>query len=210
MASIAQDEMGHARSLYACIWPDWAEREADVVRRPASEWRSCQLVELAAPSWEWALIRHWVYDALEPLRWLSIESSFGSEIEGFGALLAKAAQEERFHRHHAEQLVVKLGLANPEAKARLQHGVDSVVPLIATLVEPEQLEAAMGLLQGVAGKANLLLPSALRDSDSDSALAPPVSAAGTGSAGRVLRHADFAEVHAALLAVVSVDPIATW
>ncbi len=225
MASIAQDEMGHARSLYACIWPDWADREADVVRRPASEWRSCQLVELAAPTWEWALIRHWIYDTLEPLRWLSIESSFGSEIEGFGALLAKAAQEERFHRQHAEQLVVKLGLANPEANARLQRGVDSVMPLIATLVEPDQLESAWELLRVVAEKANLLLPSALRstdtDSDSDSgsalasgsadsALASAVFMPGSGSAGRVIRHADFAEVHAALLAVVSVDPIATW
>jgi ring-1,2-phenylacetyl-CoA epoxidase subunit PaaC len=203
MASIAQDEMGHARALYACIWPDWVEREADVVRRRESEWRSGQLVELAAPSWEWALIRHWVYDTLEPLRWSSIEASFGREIKGFAALAAKVAHEERFHRHHAEQLVIKLGLANAEANARLQRCVDVVVPLAATLVEPDQMETAWGLLGPVAAKAQLQLPVV-------STVAGAASSSSVGLANRLVRHADFSEVRTALLAVVSVDPSATW
>lgn len=197
LASIAQDELGHARALYACLWPDWVDREADVVRRPASEWRSCELVERVPPSWEWALIRHWVYDALEPMRWLVIESLFGEELIGFAALAAKVAQEERFHRHHGEQLVIKLGSANFEANARLQDAVNSVVPLVATLVQPEDIEIAWELLRVVADKAALQLPSIARGR-------PPESA------GRLIRHADFADVHAALLAVVAVDPTATW
>ncbi len=201
MASIAQDEMGHARALYVCIWPDWVDREADVVRRPASEWRSSELVERVSPSWEWALIRHWIYDTLEPMRWAAIESSFGQQITGFSALKAKVDQEERFHRHHAEQLVIKLGLANPEANARLQTAVDSVVPLIHTLVEPNQVGEAWALLRVVAAKGALQLPPEL-----PSETLP----ASKDLAGRLLRHADFADVHAALLAVVAVDPIATW
>ena len=197
MASIAQDEMGHARALYACLWPDWADREADVVRRPASEWRSCQLVELAAPSWEWALIRHWAYDTIEPLRWEAIEASVGRELEGFSALVAKVAQEERFHRHHAEQLVVKLGLANADANARLQNVVDSVVPLVATMVDPAQLETVRDALGVVARKAALQLP-------------PLPLRTSTDLASRLTRHADFADIGASLLAVVAVDPVATW
>jgi phenylacetate-CoA oxygenase PaaI subunit len=197
MASIAQDEMGHARALYACIWPDWADREADVVRRPATEWRSCQLVELMAPSWEWALIRHWVYDTLEPMRWHVIESSYGTEIAGFAALAAKVGQEERFHRHHAEQLVIKLGLANVGANARLQHCVDSVVPLVGTLVDLPQVGEAWELLRVVADRAGLQLP------------ATEVVVA-TREVGRGVRHHDFAEVHASLWAVIRVDPVASW
>jgi ring-1,2-phenylacetyl-CoA epoxidase subunit PaaC len=201
MASISQDEMGHARALYACLWPDWVDREADVVRRPASEWRSCELVERVAHSWEWALIRHWVYDTLEPMRWAAIEASFGPQIAGFSTLAAKVAQEERFHRHHAEQLVIKLGLANPEANARLQNAVDSMLPLVTTLVEPNQIGEAWSLLRLVAAKAALELPP-----EPPSKTVP----ASKDLSGRLLRHADFAEVHRALLAVVAVDPTATW
>ena len=197
MASIAQDEMGHARALYGCLWPDWADREADVVRRPATEWRSCQLVELAAPSWEWALIRHWIYDTLEPLRWSRLESSFGQEIDGFPALAAKVAQEERFHRHHAEQLIAKLGLANTDANARLQRCIDALVPLVGTLVAVDQIEEAWQLLHVGARRAGVSLPAV------EALMVPSVK-------DRTIRQADFAEVHTALLAVVRVDPSATW
>jgi ring-1,2-phenylacetyl-CoA epoxidase subunit PaaC len=213
MASISQDEMGHARALYACIWPDWVDREADVLRRPQSEWRSCELVERVAPSWEWALIRHWVYDTIEPLRWREIEANFGSEIIGFSALTAKVAQEERFHRHHAEQLVSKLGLANPEANRRLQDCVDVVVPLLTTMVAADQLSEAWEALRVGADRAGLQLPSvnapvllggdARAESNAHGKTASP-------GAGRRVRHDDFAEVHASLLAVIRVDPIATW
>jgi ring-1,2-phenylacetyl-CoA epoxidase subunit PaaC len=199
MASIAQDEMGHARALYACLWPDWVDREADVVRRPVDAWRSCQLVELAAPSWEWALIRHWVYDTLEPLRWRALESSSGAEIPGFSALAVKVAQEERFHRHHADQLVTKLALANPAANARLQLAVDAVVPLIGTLLEADQLGEGWELLRLASVGANLVLPAI---EPVGSVVAPLVS--------RTVRHPDFGAVHASLMAVILVDPIATW
>lgn len=199
MASIAQDELGHARALYACIWPDWVDREADVVRRPVDEWRSCQLVELATPSWEWALIRHWVYDTLEPLRWQAIESSYGAEIRGFSALAAKVAQEERFHRHHAEQLVTKLGLANPDTNARMQCVVDAVVPLMGTLLEVEHLAEGWELLRLGAERANLVLPTI----ELVGSLVAPF-------ASRTVRHPDFRAVHASLMAVILVDPLATW
>jgi ring-1,2-phenylacetyl-CoA epoxidase subunit PaaC len=205
MASIAQDEMGHARALYGCIWPDWVDREADVVRRPAGQWRSCELVERVAPSWEWALIRHWVYDTLEPIRWQAIEAAFGVEIEGFMALAAKVAQEERFHRHHGEQLVTKLGLANGEANERLQRCLDVVLPLVATLLHADQLGAAWETLRAGAERAGLQIP------DVEILVASNLaSRANSPEAGRMVRHDDFAEVHTSLLAVIRVDPIATW
>jgi hypothetical protein len=68
LSSIAQDEFGHARALYALIWPKWTEREAGITRRPASEWRSCALVELHGQPWERALVRHLLYDLAEPHR----------------------------------------------------------------------------------------------------------------------------------------------
>jgi phenylacetate-CoA oxygenase PaaI subunit len=228
MASIAQDEMGHARALYACLWPDWVDREADVVRRPVHGWRSCQLVELAAPSWEWALIRHWVYDTIEPLRWRALESSSGAEIPGFSALAAKVAQEERFHRHHAEQLVTKLALANPDANARLQFAINAVVPLMGTLLEADQVGEGWELLQVAAERANLVLPAIevagsleapsaeLAGPISASLRVPPVGPFPTGKpdwgslVSRTVRHPDFGAVHASLMAVILVDPIATW
>jgi 1,2-phenylacetyl-CoA epoxidase catalytic subunit len=99
------------------------------------------------------LIRHWIYDTLEPLRWSRLDSSFGHEIEGFSALAGKVAREERFHRHHAEQLLTKLGLANTDANVRLQRCIDSLVPRVGTLIEVNQIAEAWQLLEAGAGRS---------------------------------------------------------
>lgn len=196
MASIAQDEMGHARALYACIWPSWIEREADVVRRPARDWRSCDFVEMASPSWEWSLVRHWIYDTAESFRWDAAAELHGPEVNGLVELVAKVNQEERFHRHHAEQLIVRLGAANADGNARLQSAVDELVPMLAHLNLGSHLGSAYEALVVVADRAGLTLPKLLvLELDEQK---------------KSRRHADFAEIHEALLSVVSIDPGATW
>ena len=64
--SIAQDELGHAATLYELLGAD-----VDVLAfgRPAAAYRSCHLVERPCADWADALVRHWLYDAAEDLRW---------------------------------------------------------------------------------------------------------------------------------------------
>jgi 1,2-phenylacetyl-CoA epoxidase catalytic subunit len=70
--SIAQDELGHAIALYDYLTDD-LDRFA-LLRQPG-EYRSSWLSELPCQRWDEALVRHWLYDRAEALRWGSVAHS---------------------------------------------------------------------------------------------------------------------------------------
>ena len=193
MASIAQDELGHARALYALLWPGWADREAMVVRRPASMWRSGPLSEAATPAWEASLIRHLLHDISEELRWHSLVGAHTDSVPGLAELAAKVLAEERYHRRHAVDLVTRLGVGSPEANERLQVSLDRLWPLAVISLDAALISAVGAAVGAVCADAGLVLPVVAE---------PP--------ADRTIRHPDFAEVHASLVEVVAIDPGATW
>ena len=75
--SIAQDELGHAAALYEALALDEVLGDADrlAFRRAPQDYRSCHLVELPCPDWSDALVRHWLYDEAEVLRWDALAGS---------------------------------------------------------------------------------------------------------------------------------------
>ena len=75
-ASIAQDELSHAALLYAIVAdngqggpPDDRAIDTLAFDRSAADYRSAQIVEVACTGWAHALVRHWLYDTAEELRW---------------------------------------------------------------------------------------------------------------------------------------------
>ena len=202
MASIAQDELGHARALYRLLWSTWGGREQGVVRRGAGDWRSCSLVERQSPSWEFALVRHTLYDMAEPYRWKQLRADHATVVPGLHALVESVLAEETFHQRHATDLVVRLGRANSEARGRLQKALDNLWPDALAMSAgatgnhrwAEPFFSSMGSL---CDRAQLILPAArevepLRHVD------------------RTTRHPDFDSVSESLLAVIAFDPEATW
>jgi ring-1,2-phenylacetyl-CoA epoxidase subunit PaaC len=195
-SSIAQDELGHARALYALIWPDTADRDAAdrdaaVVRRPAAEWRSCGLAERAGFPWELALVRHWLYDLIEPFRWKVIESAHSSRHPDLPAVVARVLDEERFHAAHASALVSRLAKSE-EGLRRLQSALDSVSSDALALANETGADCLAALRESaVAVGLHIADQSDLRPD-------------------RLTRHADAAEVLEQLVAVVAYDPSATW
>ena len=195
MASIAQDELGHARALFALLWPSWTDREAMLVRRPAEEWRSGPLSEIATPTWETHLIRHLLHDVGEELCWHGLVRAHSSWVPGLEALAAKALAEESYHRRHAIDLVVRLGTGSAEANGRLQGALDALWPVAVASIEHALLP---GLIAGVGVVC------------ADAGLIVPPDTPAVGFSDRTLRHRDFTNVLASLVEVVAVDPEATW
>jgi ring-1,2-phenylacetyl-CoA epoxidase subunit PaaC len=203
VSSIAQDELGHARALYALIWPSWNsdEREAGVTRRPIQEWTSSALADRAGGPWEQALVRHWFYDMLETLRWTALVTAFASTVSGLTNLSERVLVEERYHAHHSDSLVRRLVRVD-QSKARLQS--------CARVVVADAI--AMGEL--VIGVDVTLRPTveAMID-EACEVLAIPVprpaddATSNSSEAGRAERIADVFEQ---LTQVSSVDPSATW
>jgi phenylacetate-CoA oxygenase PaaI subunit len=199
VSSIAQDELGHARALYGLIWPSWraADREAGVTRRPSEEWTSSALADRAGGPWEQALIRHWFYDTLEPLRWRAVADVFGKEVSGLEALTARVLVEERYHFHHADSLVQRLCQV-ASSHARLQVVGQRVIADALAMVEVIRLIDPIAAAE--ARDVVMAGFDLLRLSDDTS----------VGSVTADSRADRISDVFAQLLQVVAFDPEATW
>jgi len=213
-ASIAQDELGHARALYALVWPDLDAhgRDAMVVRRPPHAFRSAWLCELEPQPWERALMRHLLYDLAEALRWGQLESS---SLPGLAGVAAKAQAEEHYHRRHAIDLVVRLGQDIDDAHGRLQACLDELWPLALGVFEPTDGEAEAVAAGVLPGPVSALVPAyraAVNDVTTSAGLRVPelddVPAASGARQGT--RHPAFTSAHAQMLTVFAYDPDARW
>lgn len=189
-ASIAQDEMGHARAIYAVLWPDRSNRDALVTLRPPGEWRCCPLVEADALPWERHLVRHLVYDVVEGHRWNALAAR---DPDAFGALAARAGQEEGWHRRHATGLTGRLAV---DHAWRLQAQLDDLWPMVGDLLSgmtQSERKVALDDLVATIGEVGLVAPATM--------LVP---------GDRTTRSAAFADVHRSFSEVAALDPSATW
>lgn len=135
--SIAQDELGHAIALYEFL-TDNVDHFA--LLRNANEYRSCDLAELECAEWHDALVRHWLYDRAEELRW-------GALMGSSNVLLAQTAhrteREEVFHRAHAASFMGKIARSgDTESIDRIIESVRRILPIALDLWEPAEGESA--------------------------------------------------------------------
>ena len=163
--SIGQDELGHAALLYELVAASTAaaargdgldERsEADTDRlidrlafeRGPDDYRSAWLVEAETPEWNEAVVRHWLFDHADRLRW---EQLAGSAHEGLADIAQRVEREEAYHRRHADALIDSL-MSDDDAARSLTGAATRLAPLAAGLFEPVAGEAdavAAGVASG--------------------------------------------------------------
>ena len=108
-SSIAQNEIGHARALYALAAQDLGG-DADSLafdRRP-DEYRCAPLVQARlGGDWAGTIARHFLYETADAIRLEALKASDDAELAG---LAAKMDREEVYHRLHAEMWASKLRL----------------------------------------------------------------------------------------------------
>ena len=127
--SIAQDELGHAATLYELLGD--ADVDALAFGRPPGEYRSCHLVELPCADWADALVRHWLYDLAEDLRW---EALAGSSVAAVAAVVERAQREEEYHRRHADALVAPHARRPATPDERVAAAIARLLPLADAVV----------------------------------------------------------------------------
>ena len=214
LASIGQDELGHAAMLYELVLElDGVEATDEAIdrlayRRADDEYQSSAFAEWPTTDWSQALVRHWVYDMVEELRWsLVAESSH----QPLADAAVRAGREETFHRRHADALLDTL-LADEFARQRVTAALEVVLPLVG------------GLCSGVVGENELVDANIV--SAPFASLLPDVSAAieerfsielsvddlaGAASmTGRTQRSDHFAPLMARMREVLDLDPAAQW
>jgi ring-1,2-phenylacetyl-CoA epoxidase subunit PaaC len=106
-SSIAQNEIGHARALYALAATDLGTTADELAfDRAPDEYRCAPLVERRfADDWARTIARHWLYEAADEVRLEALKNSDDPEVAG---LAAKIDREEAYHRMHAQMWVDRL------------------------------------------------------------------------------------------------------
>ena len=207
-ASIGQDELGHAALLYEVIvGGDDEAIDAIAFYRDADDWRSSWLVECSLPDWAHALIRHWLYDEAEELRWQLFANS---SIVALADLSVRAGSEERFHRRHAEALLDALLLVD-DARDRLTEALDVLLPMAVGLfdvVAGEPQAIAEGVISGSFADQ---LPEWQRRIESKFAgLDWTDTSVSASQLHRTIRHDHFAPMLARIREVFDLDREAVW
>ena len=206
-ASIGQDELGHAALLLeALVGSEDADIDELAFYRQAHDWRSCALVEVTLPEWSDTLVRHWLYDAAEELRWQLFTDSSAQLLADISV---RALSEERFHRQHGDALLdVLLGV--DDARNRIIASLHKLLPLGLTMFDGSPLEGDAVAQGVVAAPLASLQPAWQAKVDNRF---EPVDWSGVdqpATSQRTARHVDFAPTLARMLEVLDLDRTVIW
>lgn len=137
-SSMAQDKVGQSYALYT-ILHSLGEQEPDTVAftRNAEQFHNSIFTELPNGEYDFSLIRHFLYDTSEIIRFdMLTESSF----QPLAELAVKVRAELRYHTLHANTWVKQLGSATEESVSRLQKSLEYALPYALGMFEESPYE----------------------------------------------------------------------
>jgi ring-1,2-phenylacetyl-CoA epoxidase subunit PaaC len=146
-SSIAQDKLGHAQALYT-ILHGLGEPEPDTAAfmRNAQQFTCCHFVELPNGEYDFSLVRHYLYDVAEMIRYRALSES---TYQPLAALSRKVFGELKYHLYHARTWFVQLSAkGSEESAARMQSALNEAWPYALGMFEPAAGDAEL-IAQGV-------------------------------------------------------------
>lgn len=211
-SSMAQDKIGQSLALFNML-QELGEQAPDTVAftRNANQFHNCVLVELPNREYDFSLIRHFMFDTADALRW---EMLTQSSYEPLALLARKIKGELRYHTLHANTWIKQLGSATDESISRLQGSINEVAPYALGIFEESPFEkdiVTAGIFQGEkklmekwkSSVAEIISQTALQLPDWD--MIRPVSGGRTG------KHSEHLQpMLDEMSEVFRIDPTAEW
>ncbi len=153
-SSMAQDKIGHSLAFYTLLH-DLGEADPDTVAftRNANQFHNSQLVELPNGEYDFSLIRHFLFDHAENIRFTMLRHS---AYEPIAKVATKLSGEIKYHVLHANTWIKNLGSSSEEAILRLQNSLNEAMPYALGMFEPCTYELeliAAGVYEGEAAVA---------------------------------------------------------
>lgn len=141
-SSMAQDKIGHALALYTILHEQLGEPSADVLgfMRNENDFLSCQFVELPIGEYDFSLIRHFLFDHAEAIRY---EMLAQSSYLPLAQLAKKIKGEIKYHTMHADAFLRQLAAGTEESKARMQSALNYAFPLAFSVFETSENEQTL-------------------------------------------------------------------
>lgn len=137
-SSMAQDKIGQSYALYQML-QSLGEKDPDTVafNRNANQFHNCILTELPNGEYDFSLVRHFLYDTAEAIRFEMLsESSY----QPLADISKKIRAELRYHTLHANTWMKQLGSATEESISRLQDSLNFAVPYALGMFEESPYE----------------------------------------------------------------------
>ena len=149
-ASMAQDEWGHARQLYALLRDFGDDTELLEHGREAHEYRSISLLDEAPTSWPDLVVLNALVDTALSIQFEALtESSFVPLRQRCEKLL----DEERFHLAHGSAWFRRLAGAGDRAREVTKDAAGRVVPVVLQWFGPESERARALVEAGIVGES---------------------------------------------------------
>jgi ring-1,2-phenylacetyl-CoA epoxidase subunit PaaC len=148
-SSMAQDKIGHSLALYT-ILHELGESDPDTVAftRNANQFHNSIFTELPNQEYDFSLVRHFLYDTAEALRF---ELLTNSTCEPLAQVAHKVRGELRYHTLHAKTWMKQLGSATEESVSRLQKSLEQAMPYALGMFEESPYEKEImeaGIFEG--------------------------------------------------------------
>jgi ring-1,2-phenylacetyl-CoA epoxidase subunit PaaC len=156
-SSMAQDKIGHAWALYRILHEDLGGEEPDrfAFLRPAEGFKSSHLVELPNGGYDFSLMRHFLFDQAESVRYESLQDS---SFEPFRHISRKFRGELKYHTLHADAWILQLSGGGEESRHRMQQALNETIALAAGIFEVSPLHEDTLIAEKVyPGEAELYL-----------------------------------------------------
>ena len=144
-SSIAQDKLGHAQALYQILHDHFGEPEPDdkAFGRTVEQFMCCHFVEVPNGEYDFSLIRHFLFDSAEFIRYDLLKNS---SFEPIAKLARKVRGELKYHLYHGQTWVIQLGAqGTTESHDRMQSALNTAWPLALGLFEPSPYDSTLSM-----------------------------------------------------------------
>jgi ring-1,2-phenylacetyl-CoA epoxidase subunit PaaC len=137
-SSMAQDKIGQSLALYT-ILNQMGEQDPDTIAfmRNAPQLHCSQLVELPNGEYDFSLVRHFLYDNADLLRFDALATT---SFPPLGKVARKVKGEVKYHVFHGDTFLMKLGNGTEESHNRMQKSLDYSFNYALGIFEPGAAE----------------------------------------------------------------------
>lgn len=132
-ASMAQDEWGHGRLLYALLKDFGDDPEHIEHGREPGEYRSIEILDQPPRSWPEVIVINALVDTALTIQ---LEALSDSDHAPLKQRVGKVLDEEVFHAQHGNAWLKRLAAATPEARAEVTTAVKNALPVIVRWFGP--------------------------------------------------------------------------
>lgn len=211
-SSMAQDKIGQAQALYQILHSK-GEADPDTLgfMRNANQFHCCHLVEMPIGEYDFSLIRHFLFDHAEAIRFDMLTQS---SCEPLAMLAKKYRGEIKYHTFHADTFVKQLGKANEESHQKMQQALNLTFNLALGIFEPGPHEVILKEQKIFEGEAVLFdqwIYNISKVLDQATLVLPEKNTWNPNYGGRFGTHTDFLQpLLDEMTEVYNIDPSADW